>query len=89
MASGEAASSVDEQIPLFDDRLFWRWRHHNQRLAEGVSEAAFWDIVRLGGREAIALSTELAGYEAVTRRLLWFFELATGDGVERHEEVVR
>ncbi len=90
MASGEAAPSVDEQqIPLFDDRLFWRWRHDHPRLSEGVSEAAFWDILRLGGWEAIAVSRELAGYAATTRRLLWFFERAKGDGVERHEEVVR
>lgn len=42
-----------EVIQLFDDRLFWAWRRDNPRLAQGVSEDAFKDIVRVAAVLAV------------------------------------
>lgn len=50
--------TVDELLPVIDDRLFWIWRRDNPRLAQGVSEAAFLDIARLVAKEALAASAE-------------------------------
>ena len=50
--------TMDKQLPVLDDRLFWIWRRDNPRLAQGVSEDAFRDIARLAASEAFTASAE-------------------------------